>query len=115
MVGGQAGVVGSEPFSGLGFLVVGQEAGLVDVVVEFPIDNGGGEDGYETDEEEDAELEGQCWWQRSGGFTYICHERRVPEGMCPSPKDRAEPSIVASPLVPYHAAMRSGCSLRRYH
>jgi hypothetical protein len=48
------GVVCAETLDGLGALVVGEEACGFDVVFEFPVDEGGGDDCDEADEEEDA-------------------------------------------------------------
>ena len=49
----RAGLVCAQPFDGFGLVFLGQEASGGDVVVEFPVDNGGGGDGDEADEHED--------------------------------------------------------------
>ena len=51
--GAGARLVGAEAFDGLGLFGVREEAGGGDVVVEFPVDEGDGDDGEEADEEED--------------------------------------------------------------
>lgn len=52
--GTNTGVVCTKTLDGLGALVVGEEARGFDVVFEFPVDEGGGDDCDEADEEEDA-------------------------------------------------------------
>ena len=47
-------MVGLDPLESLCLFVVGQEACGGDIVVEFPVDERGGDDGDEADEEEDA-------------------------------------------------------------
>lgn len=54
--GADTGVVCAEALDGLGALVVGEEAGAFDVIVEFPVDEGGSDDGDEADKEEDTVL-----------------------------------------------------------
>lgn len=47
--------------------------------------------------------------------TYICHDLRTLLGIWARPNERPAAKIVARPFVPYQAAMRTGCSARRYH
>lgn len=63
------GVVCAETLDGLGALLVGEEACGFDVVFEFPVYEGGGDDGDEADEEEDAvdELTTVCSWNAGIG------------------------------------------------
>lgn len=60
--GADTGVVCAEALDGLGALVVGEEAGAFDVVVEFPVDKGRGDDGDEADEEENTGSELVIVW-----------------------------------------------------
>jgi len=52
-----AGLVGAQAFDGFWFVRFGEEACGGDVVVEVPVDEGDGSDGYEADEEEDAVIQ----------------------------------------------------------
>ena len=77
VAGPGSGLVCAEALDGLGALVGGEEARGGDGGVEFPIDEGDGDDGYEADEEENAGA-GVSWFvRRKGlGWAYICHGAR---------------------------------------
>ena len=47
-------LVGAETFDGLGAFLLVEKAGRRNIVVEFPVDEGTGDDGHKTDKEEDA-------------------------------------------------------------
>lgn len=51
------GLVGTQALDGLQALFLVQETSTRDVVVEAPVDDGGGDNGQKADEEEDAERE----------------------------------------------------------
>lgn len=61
-----SGLVCAKALDCLGALVRGQEAGGRYVAVEFPVGEGGGDYGYQADEEEDAVLIALVEWSDIG-------------------------------------------------
>ncbi len=62
LVSPRAGLIGTQAFHSLRLVFWGEEARGGDVVVELPVYDGRGDDGHETDEEEDAVCLSAGWY-----------------------------------------------------
>lgn len=122
-----SGVVGAKTLDSLLAVLLIEEASGHDRVVEAEEEDRGSEDGDETENEEDDLVRvenGGAGRKREVSFGArisigeSCRIKTLKLSrthlMCPSPYEMAEPSIVATPLVPYQAATLNGCSLRLY-
>ena len=74
VAGAGAGVVGTEAFDSLGFLMGVEKTSRGDIVVEIEVDDRGRYDGYEPDEHENAGQAIVSDVNEMGAMdTYICH------------------------------------------